>query len=202
MFGLFTQVLDNISGCTDGVSNTGLWVWLLCLFTSSWYKSYPNRQTGKLWSATLGLILKHVKGLEKPLESPWAFPAFLNWVIFIWHGHFIHLLPNASCCCCWTRGIWDVTCQGWSDVVCFGLWQPHTLSPACPCELCINTHFFPHLFCNSVYQDEWDRFLCVRESQINEFMQIKTQHLHRQLTFGRYLSFGAARLERGIKSKF
>lgn len=66
MFGLFAQVLDNISGCTDGESNTGFWVWLLCLFTSSWYNSYLKRQTGKLWSATLGLILRCTKGLETP----------------------------------------------------------------------------------------------------------------------------------------
>lgn len=46
-------------------------------------------------------------------------------------------------------------------------------------------------------------FLCVRESQVNEFVQNKTQHLHGQLTFGRPLSFGAAsvegRSEGGIK---
>lgn len=41
------------------------------------------------------------------------------------------------------------------------------------------------------------RFLCVRESQVNEFVQIKTQHLHGQLTFGRPLSFGAASVDGG-----
>lgn len=112
MFGLFTQVLDSISGCTDGESNPGLWVWLWCLFTSSWYNSYPKRQTGKLWSATLGLVLKCVKGLE----SPWAVPAFLDWVIFNCHGHFLHLLhrfiSSTSQCSCWARGIGDVKFQG------------------------------------------------------------------------------------------
>lgn len=108
MFGLFTQVLDSISGCTDGESNTGLWVWLWCLFTSSWYNSYWKRQTGKLWSATLGLILKCVKGLE----SPWTLPAFLDWVIFNWRGHFIHLLSSTSQCSCWARAIGDVKFQG------------------------------------------------------------------------------------------
>lgn len=170
MFGLFTQVPDSISGCTDGESNTGLWVWLLCLFTSSWYKSYPKRQTRKLWSATLGLILKCVKGLENPWRAPeHCLPSWFGWFLTGMATSLISC-PTHHSAPVGEGDFWDVKCQGWGDVVWFGLWQPHTLCPACPWELCINTQVFPHFllwFCLSGWVEwkDWKGWgSCVLES--------------------------------------